>query len=139
MANDGGLARFQQRMRAIPKKVREAVEPALVKSAEEIADLQRGLAPEDSGALKESIHVTAPGETTPAYSQPGGSRTVGELEAVVTVGDTDVRYSHLVEYGTTESQAQPFFWPGFRLGKKRASNRIKRAIGKAIKDNWGSK
>lgn len=139
MANDGGLARFQQRMRAIPKEVRKAVEPALKKSADEIADLQRNLAPEDTGALKESIHVTAPGETTPAYSQPGGSRVAGELEAVITVGDSDVRYPHLVEYGTTESQAQPFFWPGFRLGKKRASNRIKRAIGKAIKDNWGSK
>lgn len=139
MANDGGLSRFQQRMRAIPKEVRKAVEPALKKSADEIADLQRNLAPEDTGALKDSIHVTEPGQMTPAYSQPGGGRVAGELEAVITVGDSDVRYPHLVEYGTTKAPAQPFFWPGFRLGKKRASNRIKRAIGKAIKDNWGSK
>jgi HK97 gp10 family phage protein len=61
-----------------------------------------------------------------------------ELEAIVTVGNTDVRYPHLVEYGTSDTPAQPFFWPGFRLTRKRAANRIKRAISTAVKKNWGS-
>ncbi len=138
MADDGGLSRFQKRMRAIPAAVREAVKPTLVKSAEDTADMQRQLAPEDTGALKESIAVTPPGQATPEYSQPGGSRVAGELEALVTVGDHTVRYPHLVEYGTTEAPAQPYFWPGFRLTRKRAATRIKRAISAAIRKNWGT-
>lgn len=148
MADDGGLSSFQKRMRAVPQAARNAVQPALLKSAEEIAAVQRSLAPVDSGDLKESIAVTAPGGTTPPYSQPGGSMVAPENTAVITVGNTDVRYAHLVEYGHGNGfvkgakqgtrggtvPAQPFFWPGFRMSRKRALNRIKRAIGKAIKE-----
>lgn len=139
MSDDGGLARFQARMRAIPKAVREAVQPALVKGAEETADLMRQMAESsrDTGALIDSITVTGPGQTTPPYSQPGGSYTVQENQAVITAGNSEVRYPHLVEHGTKEAEAQPFFWPGFRLGRKRAAARIKRAMSKAIRDNWG--
>lgn len=139
MSDDGGLRRFQARMRAIPKAVREAVQPALVKSADETADLMRRMAEgsRDTGALIESITVTGPVQTTPPYSQPGGSYTVRENEAVITAGNSEVRYPHLVEHGTTKAEAQPFFWPGFRLGRKRAAARIKRAMSKAIRDNWG--
>ena len=55
MADDGSLSRFQRRMQAIPKAVRAAVRPALVKGAEEIAGAARHLAPEDTGALRGSI------------------------------------------------------------------------------------
>ena len=59
---------------------------------------------------------------------------VPENTAAITVGNSDVRYPHLQEFGTTHHAAQPFFWPGFRMGRKRALDRIKRAIGKAIKE-----
>lgn len=134
MSNDGGLSSFQRRMRAIPKAAREAIKPALMKGGDEIADLQRSLAPVDDGDLKNSIVVTGPGETTPPYSQPGGAMVVPENAVAITAGNTDVRYPHLQEHGATHHAAQPFFWPGFRLGRKRALNRIKRAIGKAIKE-----
>ncbi|KQY21022.1 hypothetical protein ASD32_06485 [Rhizobium sp. Root483D2] len=139
MTDDGGLAKFQARMRAIPKAVRVAVEPALIKGGEELVGTMRQIAPEDSGDLKHSIKYTPPGQMTPPYSQPGGSRVAGENEVIVTAGDADVRYAHLVEHGTTEAQAQPFFWPAVRLTRKRIANRIKRAIGKAVKDNWGGR
>lgn len=130
------LDRLNRRMRAVPAAVKAAVVPALITSAEEIASRMKALAPEDTGALKDSIAVTPPGGTTPAYSQPGGSRVAAENQVIVTVGDHEVRYPHLVEYGTADAPAQPFFWPGFRLTRKRAANRIKRAIGKAVKDGW---
>ncbi|HEV7335550.1 MAG TPA: HK97-gp10 family putative phage morphogenesis protein [Bosea sp. (in: a-proteobacteria)] len=128
-----GLDRMNRRFAAVLRNVKEVVEPALVKGAEEIAATQRQLAPEDTGALKDSITVTPPGQTTPAYSQPGGSRTAKDGEALVTVGNVAVRYPHLVEYGTSEAPAQPFFWPGFRLARKRAQDRIKRSIRKAVR------
>ncbi|NTI41604.1 HK97-gp10 family putative phage morphogenesis protein [Rhizobium rhizogenes] len=138
MADDGGLSRFQQRMKAIPKAVREAVVPALSQAAHELADDIEHLAPENTGKLKNSIAVTPPGQSTPAYSVPGGSQVAGPTEALVTAGDSDVRYAHLVEYGTPKAHAQPFFWPAVRLNSKRVSNRIKRAIGTAVRKNWGS-
>lgn len=132
--SDGGLSSFQKLMRAVPLAARLAVQPSLVKGAEEIAALQRSLAPVDDGDLRDSITVTGPGQVRPPYSQPGGALTVPENAAAITVGNSDVRYPHLQEYGTSFHAAQPFFWPGFRMGRKRALNRIKRAIGKAIRE-----
>ncbi len=124
-------------MNAIPKAVRAAVVPSLAKSGQDLATMQRLLAPVDSGDLRDSIHVTLPGETTPPYSQPGGSTTAKENQVLVTVGDHATRYSHLVEYGTAAAPAQPYFWPAYRLLKKKLQARIKRSISKAVKDNWG--
>ncbi|WP_011581223.1 MULTISPECIES: HK97-gp10 family putative phage morphogenesis protein [Chelativorans] len=137
MAKSAQLARLQQRLDAIPKAVKKAVEPALKKSGDEMAASMRHLAPVDTGELRDSIEVTAPGQSTPRYSQPGGSREAAENEVLITAGNSDVRYAHLVEYGTADTEAQPFFWPAFRLNRKRATNRIKRAISKAVKENWG--
>lgn len=140
MADDGGLAKFQARMEAIPRAARQAVKPALVKAAEGVAGLQRALAPEKSGKLKASIHVTAPGDATPPYSQPGGSMVAPPNAALITVGNSDVRYAHLVEYGHGNGfngstvPPHPFFWPGFRLGRKKALAAIKRAFGKAVRE-----
>jgi HK97 gp10 family phage protein len=134
---DQSLIRFQKRMEAIPKAARAAIKPALLKSGQELQGAMRRLAEtsRDTGALIESITVTGPGESTPPYSQPGGSKVVPENAVAVTVGNTDVRYPHLVEYGTTKVHAQPFFWPAFRLYRKRITRRINRAINKAIKDS----
>lgn len=138
MADPGrdSLLRFQKRMAAIPKAAREAVKPALMKSGAELQAAMRQLAEtsRDSGDLIDSIAVTGPGETTPPYSQPGGSMTVPENSVAVTVGNSGVRYAHLVEYGTTKAEKQPFFWPAFRLHRAKITRRIKRTIGKAIKE-----
>ena len=52
----------------------------------------------------------------------------------ITAGNSDVRYPHLQEYGTTFHPAQPFFFPAYRLHKKKVLAAIKRGIGKAIKE-----
>jgi HK97 gp10 family phage protein len=132
-----GLTSFQRRMKAIPEAVRNGVAPALLKGGEAVADTIRGLAPDDPATnapdLKTSIAVTGPGQSTPPYSQPGGEMIVAENAVAVTAGGSDVRYPHLVEYGTRKNQAKPFFWPGFRLSRKRALGIIKRGIGAAIR------
>ena len=40
----------------------------------------------------------------------------------------------MVEYGTTQDPAQPFFWVSYRLKRKRLAGRIKRALRKAIRE-----
>lgn len=129
--------RLRRRLAAIPKAVKQSVTPALLKSGEEIAGRMRQLAPEDQGDLKASIAVTAPGQSTPPYSQPGGATVAGANQVLITAGGEDVRYPHLVEYGTTTAPAQPFFWPAYRLTRKRVAGRIKRAIGKAVREEFG--
>ncbi len=134
--NDGGLANLLKRMDAVKDAPRKNINKALLTSANELASAQQHLAPKQTGALERSIAVTPPGQSTPPYSQPGGSRVAGDFEVIVTAGDAQVRYSHLVEYGTSKSEAQPFFWPALRLLRKRLQNRINRAGKKAIKDAW---
>lgn len=125
---------LSRRLEAIPRNVRAAVAPALTKAGGDLANMQRILAPRDTGALQDSIAVTGPGQQTPPYSQPGGSTLARENQVLVTVGNNDVRYPHLVEYGTADTAAQPYFWPGYRLMKKKLANRIKSAIRKAVKE-----
>jgi HK97 gp10 family phage protein len=74
------------------------------------------LVPVRTGHLRDSIVVTPPGETTPAYAT-GGSTTVPENKVAISAGNTAVRYAHLVEFGTEKAHAQPFFWPAYRLFK----------------------
>lgn len=137
MASDGGIGRLKQRLANIPKNVKEAVQPNLVKQGEMMADTMRRLVPVDSGQLRDSITVTPPDSSTPPYSTPGGSFVVPETSIAVTAGGKDARHAHLVEYGTVKMNAQPFFWPAVRLTRKKAQRNLKGAIGRAVKKGWG--
>ncbi|PZU23795.1 MAG: hypothetical protein DI589_05870 [Shinella sp.] len=141
MADDGGLSRIQQRLNAIPQKLRERMGVVTVEQAERVADdmRQMALASKDSGDLIDSITITPAGQRTPPYSQPGGSTVVPENAAMITVGNADVRYPHLIEYGTTKMPAQPYFWPSVRLNKKRVLAAVRKEIRKTVGENWGKK
>jgi len=142
-----GWLRLKRRLEAIPKKVREQTQAAVTDAANDVAEVMQRLAPVDDGDLRDSIQVTPGGQKTPPHSQPGGSTVVPENAAMITVGDTKVRYPHFVEFGTRAHiaggqfagaeikaiPAQPFFFPGFRMGKKKAAQKIKRAMTKAIR------
>lgn len=129
-----GSAALEKRLLAIPREVLAELRPALVKGAEEVASNMRALVPVDEGDLRDSIAVTGPGETTPAYAAGGGSVTAAPNQALVTVGIPDVRTGHMQEFGTVHHEAQPFMRPGFRIAKARVMNRIARAVSKAIKN-----
>jgi hypothetical protein len=124
-----------KRLSAIPQEILDAIRPSLIRSGEEVAGNMRALAEgsRDTGALIESIEVTGPGETTPAYAAGGGKRTAHANQVLVTVGNEDVRHGHLIEFGTVKIEAQPFMLPGFRLAKPRIERRITRAITNALK------
>ncbi|MFC3059093.1 HK97 gp10 family phage protein [Paenirhodobacter populi] len=142
-----GSEAIARKLAALKDKVPEALRPVLVKAGEEIAADMRTLAESSrrTGDLIESIHVTGPGETTPAHSADGGQRTAGEFEVLVTAGDTDTRHAHLVEGGTKprfrrdgsttgRMLAAPFFNPAWRLNRQRLQRRIDRVLRKAIRD-----
>lgn len=132
MADDGGLARFQARMREVRAAARLSIKPALMQSANEVVDAMEMLAPEgESGDLKNSIRVVDTGHDLVVGVVAGGEATTRVYKG----GRYD--YALANEYGTQEMDAQPFFWPGYRSVRRRANARVKRAIAKAIKDVWG--
>jgi len=142
-----GLKELNEKLKRIPASAQVAARTAVTLGATELATLQKNLVPVDKGDLRDSIVVTPPGGTTPPYSQPGGSRTAGPVEAIVTAGNTDVRYAHLVEFGSAPhtnagsaagsrnpgARAQPYFWPSYRALRTRIRSRITRNINTAIK------
>lgn len=138
MARSAQLARLTKRLDAIPQKVRETIAPTLEKSGNELVGTMKAFAPEETGDLKASLTVTQGGETTPLYSQPGGQMVVPLGAVAITAGNFRVRYAHLQEYGTKDAPAHPFFWPAYRLLKKRMANRTKRALRKAVREGWQS-
>ncbi|MDY8111161.1 HK97-gp10 family putative phage morphogenesis protein [Fulvimarina sp. 2208YS6-2-32] len=118
------LKRLQKRMAAIPLAVREAIIPALDRSADQLVAAAKHLAPEDDGDLRDSIR-----------KEPGEH----ELQRKIVAGDEATFYATFVEHGTAETPAQPFLFPSYRLNRKQIEARIKRAVNKAVKDEWGKR
>ena len=125
--------RLAARLDALPPEIIEALRPALVRSADEVAANMTALAPRDEGDLVASIAVTPPGGTTPPYAAGGGKRTAGPNQSLVTVGNEEVRYSHIVEFGRLGAPGQPFMRPSWRIARPKIERRLKRAISAAIK------
>lgn len=132
MTDDESLRRFQRRLQAIPKGVRAAVQPALQKSAEEVAAAARVLAPEDDGDLRRSIRVEAGPHELARTVAAGGDLTT---RPVRDGADASYDYALGQEFGTRKMPANPFFFPAFRSLRKRAAGRIKRAMSKAIRES----
>ncbi|ATG49648.1 hypothetical protein CEW89_01620 [Celeribacter ethanolicus] len=140
--------RLAARLEAIPSEIVAEIKPALIASANDLANVAKALAPEDKGDLIASIEVTAPGGMTPAYAQGGGKSQAQVNQAFVTVGNPDQCHGHLVEFGTDPhksggqfegtdhpgTEAQPFLLPAIRLTQDRNKRRIGRAIGKAVRN-----
>lgn len=156
MARIQGRDRLRYVLTKLPKEMRKQLRAAILAGAEDVAGIQRRIAPVRTGALRDSIKVTPGDQDIPLYAALRSKRTFPdpELAAIITAGapgtreEGGVRYAHLVEFGAPPhinagqfpgtlhpgTTPQPFFYPGFRAGKKRAQNRINKAARKAIKD-----
>ena len=159
-----GLKSLQAKMKRIPKEARSAIKQALAESADDIVATMKSLVPVSKsgtrgwapGMLQDSIVATFGDGEVPKYSafrqRKRGSRRVikaadPDLSVTITAGNEDVRYAHLVEFGTAPhtnggrfagtshpgTSAQPFFYPSYRAHRKRVKARITRAINSAAK------
>jgi HK97 gp10 family phage protein len=150
MAKITGRDRLRFVLTKLPKEQRKQLRTAILTGADDIASMQRRLAPFRSGRLRDSIVVTPGDRDIPRYATLKSRRTVKdpELAAIISAGNSKVRYAHLVEFGTAPHENEgkfsgtlnpgtpprPFFYPGFRAQKKRVQNKINRAARKAIRD-----
>lgn len=125
----------------------EAIEKANHQAADEMVELAQAFVPTKSGKLKNSIVATPPGQVPPSYSQGAAAGPVPQGAYAVSAGNSEVRYAHLVEWGTkphpqggmfkgTEHPGTPprtFFWNSYRIIRKKHRGRLGRALGKSVK------
>lgn len=102
----------------MPVKARTRMREVLIEGADQIVDAQKVLAQRSrrSGNLIES-----------------NRREDGEHDLQVKVANFAF-YARYVEFGTTHSAAEPFFFPGYRLLRKRVKGQIRYAMNKAVKE-----
>jgi hypothetical protein len=119
-----GLGIFQSLTRS--SRVLAAAQAAVEDDAERLADAIRDAAPEDAGSLRESVRVE-PGDdplivTVRAGGTPETTRT----------NKSGVQFDEALmsEYGTSHSEARPFFYPTI----ERMRDKIKSNIGDAVED-----
>ncbi len=140
-----GRRKLERRLAQMPETARAEIRIAMEKSADEIVAGMKLLVPVDTGKLRDTVGWTwgeAPkgalilGRTKKASiaSRAGLSITIYAGDETTMVGKrSQFQLARLIEFGTVEMAAQPFFFPAWRLGRKRARRRIARAASKAAK------
>lgn len=135
-----GLRRLNRKLAAMPVEARKAIGEAIDKGANEIIALQKSAAPVDDGALQASIRKRRGGRGI-----AGDLKGEAGLSVTITAGGAattrPVRegasatydYALAQEFGTQKMPANPFFFPAYRLLKKRVKGRITRATTKAAR------
>lgn len=122
--------RLVRKIAALPGATRSEIMAALVRSADEITALQRRFVPVDDGTLLSTIRNTASEADLRVTLTAGGAETTTQVRKGASVA---YDYALGVEFGTAKMAAQPFFFPAYRLGKKRAKARVRRAVNKAAR------
>lgn len=138
-----GKDKFLRQIGALPQALRAEIRRALEVSAEEATDLMKRFAPEESGDLKASIGHSF--DDAPAGALKSAAREAkAETGLAVTMfagGEKTTRrsgkypydYAMGQEHGTQDMPANPFFYPGYRLARKRAKARLARALRNGMK------
>lgn len=117
---------FKARLERVIRAGRDAGYAAALEGAREIGAMMKAAVPRGrTGKLAESIRLETDPRAARVTIKAGGQLTM-------TANHTD--YALHQEYGTQKMPANPFFWPSWRLGRKRARNRIARATKRAIED-----
>lgn len=100
-----GLGIFQALTRS--ERITAAAQRALEAEAEQLAEAIRDAAPADSGALRESVRVEPGDEPLRVTVTAGGTPETTRTNA----SGVEFDEALMLEYGTSRSAAQPFFWP----------------------------
>lgn len=145
---DAALARLTKKLvNDIPKKAEAAVRAAMENSANEIVAEMKRFVPVDTGDLQMSIGWcwgNAPKgtmtlvrggiknrRTAKAFKQNG----VNDKNRIsIYAGGGEEYYAWMVEFGSRNIPAHPFFYPVWRARKKSAKARVTRAVSRAVKE-----
>lgn len=141
-----GAREFAAKLGALPRLVEDEVRKALEQGAHEAVAVIDSLAPAALKGRTKWVWGPPPKATRGliSFGEPGSRLLVSVYVDDPGTGAQDTR-AHWFEFGTGERvqkttgrrtgrmPATPFFWPGWRLARKRARNRLSRALGRGIK------
>lgn len=100
-----GMGGARRRLNELADRIAGATAKAVDEFADEVVDHMKGLAPVDTGTLKESIEKKTEG-------------------GKVTVGPRGVDYAGYVENGTSRTPAQPYVAPTIQWAQQVGPRRI---------------
>lgn len=144
-----GLARLNRKLtKRIPEAVYQRVREALEQSANETVAAMKALAPHDTGLLQSSIAWTWGNAPKGTLAIASSKASANGLRITIYAGGGEAYYARFVEFGTSRHingglyagsenpgmTAQPFFYPGWRLVKRKVKGRVSRSVKKAIKE-----
>lgn len=153
-----GLDRLNRKFRRLPDLARQEIAAAMEQSANDVVALAKSLVPVKSGNLQRSIGWTwgdAPEGSMVLGTVREKGRGKGNMAITIYAGDqttlvgsrNQFQLARLIEFGTSPhenrgkfagsdhpgTQAQPFFYPAWRAGRRRARGRVTRAITRSAK------
>lgn len=129
MAVNKSVERFRALTEELQIEVRQAAIAELNTQAQGLADLMEGAAPRGpTGNLEHSINVVQSKKPTTVRVVAGGKLTVRP-----SVSSKPYDYARADEFGTTHMAPRPFFFPTYRLRKKKIIAAMKRKITASIK------
>lgn len=121
-----------ERFRALTKDMQEEVHKSAVDELNSQGDalvaLMQAASPKDKGNLVHSIRKIPGKQDTQIRIVAGGALTIR-----ASVSSRPMDYSRVDEFGSIHMTARPFFFPTYRLMKKKIISAMKRNITKAIK------
>ena len=118
------------KLRQLAPAVQQAVAAVNAQSANDMAATARGLAPVRTGTLRASIHAAPAGTETGAWRVSAGGPTTTKAARG---GQGSYDYALGVEFGTSDTPRQSFFFTSYRLMARRHKGRVTRAANKALK------
>lgn len=119
MARNLSVEQFRQLMERVPKKVADGLRSAPRSEGERLAAAMRMAVPkgiDGRNELLESIRVEDGRRPLQVLVKAGGALTTKDVRQ-----GSGVSYDYALanEFGTRKMSAQPFFWPTYRLMKRR--------------------
>lgn len=127
MAN-ASVQRFKALTEELRQEVRDAAIAELHLQATELANLIASVAPVHQGVLKTTVNVIPGNKPTIVRVVAGGQKTVRP-----SISSKPYDYARADEFGTQNMPPKPFFFPTYRLRKKKIIAAMKRRITANIK------
>jgi len=132
MARNASVQRFRSLMRKLPKAIQDDIAAEVNNQGNRLANVMRlavAKGVDGRNELLESIRVEPGKQIAQVYVKAGGTLTTKEVRKGSGV---EYDYANANEFGTQKMNAQPFFWPSYRLLKPSIRKSIKAAAKKAI-------
>lgn len=132
-----GKRRLSKKLSAIPKEVRRALRAQNGANAEELVQTMKGFSPDgETGALASSVKTKDVSNSRQIAERvsAGGQPTTKAIRDSEKGTSPDYDYALAQEFGTEKAPAHPFFWPAWRLKRRKFKTRMSRAAKKAVQE-----